>query len=131
MTALSPSESGELRKRLCETRADLIARIRSRLEGSDEPAAITTLAHLGQPDDMPQAHEIAHDEMALYDQERTELEAINAALRRLDAGAANVCVVCGRDIPFERLLANPTAQTCITCQTLIEATGHGGPGPTM
>jgi DnaK suppressor protein len=131
MTALSPSISAELRKRLCARRAELVAQIRSRLEGSDEPAAISMLAHLGQADDMPQADAIAHDEMALLDHERDQLRAIDAALKRLDAGVANVCIVCGREISTERLLANPTAQTCINCQELIESTGYAGPGPSM
>ena len=42
-----------------------------------------------------------------------EIEKIQAALRAMDEGTYGKCVVCGKDIPFERLEAVPTALTCI------------------
>ena len=43
------------------------------------------------------------------------LEAVDAALERLDAGAYGVCAVCVRPIAPERLEVRPTARTCIHC----------------
>ena len=41
------------------------------------------------------------------------LHEINEALERIDKGAYGVCGVCGKDIPMERLRANPAAATDI------------------
>lgn len=131
MPTLSPSTAAALRKRLDTSRDDVVAQIRSRLDGSDEPAATSLLAHLGQPDDVSQAANIRDDETMLLGQERNLLRAIDSARRRLDEGVANVCTVCGDDIPDERLLALPTAQTCLDCQRGAEAEERTPPAPTM
>lgn len=58
----------------------------------------------------------------LYDQERgmaltqfkeEELQEAKAALAAIEDGTYGKCAVCGKDIPFERLEALPTALTCI------------------
>ena len=58
----------------------------------------------------------------LYDQERgmalthfkeEELQEAKAALAAIEDGTYGKCTVCGKDIPFERLEALPTALTCI------------------
>ncbi len=131
MTALSPSQTDELREQLRSARRDLVGHIRPRLEGADDPAAVSLRAHLGQPDDMSQAMEIGDNEMALLGQEQAQLRDLDSALARLEQGAANVCSVCGQDIPFERLQALPTAHTCVRCQARNEQADHVPPAPTM
>lgn len=58
----------------------------------------------------------------LYDQERgmaltqfkeEELQEAKTALAAIEEGTYGKCSVCGKDIPFERLEALPTALTCI------------------
>ena len=58
----------------------------------------------------------------LYDQEcgialtqfkEEELQEAKAALAAIEEGTYGTCTVCGKDIPFERLEALPTALTCI------------------
>ena len=44
------------------------------------------------------------------------LEAIDAALGRIDAGTYGKCVNCGAPIPEERLEAMPWATLCIDCK---------------
>jgi RNA polymerase-binding protein DksA len=51
-----------------------------------------------------------------------ELRDIEAAHRRLADGAYGICVDCGADIGFERLLAEPSASRCIDCQRQHEKT---------
>jgi RNA polymerase-binding transcription factor DksA len=53
--------------------------------------------------------------MALLAQARTRLEALDAALARLDAGQYGLCASCGRAIPAERLAARPDATRCVQC----------------
>lgn len=47
--------------------------------------------------------------------EQRELDEIDEALARLDAGSYGVCAGCGRDIPLDRLRARPMATTCVQC----------------
>ena len=53
--------------------------------------------------------------------ERHELDEIDAAQRRLEAGVFGVCEGCHRAIPLARLRAVPTARRCATCQAREES----------
>lgn len=44
-----------------------------------------------------------------------EIEAIEAALGRIEAGTYGQCAKCGETIPTRRLEAVPFARTCIAC----------------
>ena len=61
---------------------------------------------------------------ALLGQARAHLAAIDAALRKLDAGSYGLCDQCGGPIGAGRLAARPAALTCIRC-----ASRHGGAWP--
>jgi RNA polymerase-binding transcription factor DksA len=53
--------------------------------------------------------------IALGDEARTQLAAIEKALRRLDEGHYGACVRCGERINPQRLSAYPAAIHCIAC----------------
>lgn len=53
--------------------------------------------------------------MALLEETRTQVEALDTALARFDSGGYGVCESCGQDIAPERLAARPSATLCITC----------------
>ena len=46
---------------------------------------------------------------------RRELDAIRAALARMDAGTYGTCLACGDTIAIGRLRAVPTASRCVAC----------------
>lgn len=52
-------------------------------------------------------------DVALNEHAENELEDINAALHAIAQGTYGICSKCGRDIPFERLQAIPTADRCM------------------
>jgi RNA polymerase-binding transcription factor DksA len=52
----------------------------------------------------------------MLDRQIQELRDIEAAFGRLKEGGYGVCVDCGQDIAFPRLLAYATAKRCISCQ---------------
>lgn len=52
---------------------------------------------------------------ALAAQARGQLDEIDEALRRVEAGTYGVCERCGEQIPTERLEARPTARRCVSC----------------
>lgn len=58
---------------------------------------------------------------ALDDEARSELTAIQAALRRLDEGTYGTCKDCGEAIPEGRLDALPATPLCTSCATAAEA----------
>jgi RNA polymerase-binding protein DksA len=62
-------------------------------------------------------------DLALREKNEMHLQAVEAALARLDAGTFGTCVRCGRPIAPERLEALPWAAHCIDCQRLV---GRGG-----
>jgi RNA polymerase-binding transcription factor DksA len=52
---------------------------------------------------------------ALTAAERSEIEAIDAALRRIEKGSYGQCVLCGAAIGRQRLRAVPEVRHCLTC----------------
>ncbi|HLA15814.1 MAG TPA: TraR/DksA C4-type zinc finger protein [Candidatus Limnocylindrales bacterium] len=55
-------------------------------------------------------------DIALRDKARAQLEAVEAALARIEAGTYGRCTSCGNPITPERLEAIPWAEHCIDCQ---------------
>lgn len=55
-----------------------------------------------------------------------ELRAVQHSYTRLDNGSYGECIECGYAIPFERLLAQPTAERCAPCQEMYEKTHADG-----
>lgn len=63
------------------------------------------------------AYDVARDvELAEIDRDTAEIEAIDAALARLDLGTYGECIDCGTTIAPERLARSPEVARCMTCQ---------------
>ena len=58
-------------------------------------------------------------DLALRDHNTQHLQAVEAALARLDDGTYGTCRRCGRPIAPERLDALPWAAYCIECQRIV------------
>jgi DnaK suppressor protein len=58
--------------------------------------------------------------LALMGNLRHTLEAVDAALKRLDLGTYGLCEICGEAIDRARLDALPYAAQCVKCQTRLE-----------
>jgi DnaK suppressor protein len=48
------------------------------------------------------------------------LSDINKALKRIEDGEYGICKYCGKEIHPKRLLARPTASSCIECKTKLQ-----------
>jgi DnaK suppressor protein len=57
-------------------------------------------------------------DLALRDRTDHQLELVDEALARLDAGTFGTCIRCGQPIPADRLEALPWAPRCIDCQRI-------------
>ncbi len=122
MNTLTASSLEELGTQLRLRRAEVQSHIHARLHGSEQaetaaPGADAEASEGGEDDG---AGKLEPTDMALLDHELMALRDIDGALERLDAGLAGVCSECAGTVPLARLLANPTARTCIACQEKIE-----------
>ena len=59
-------------------------------------------------------------EFAMDARETAELDAVDAALKRIEAGTYGECTDCGTHITPARLQATPDAPRCIHCQEKAE-----------
>jgi DnaK suppressor protein len=59
-------------------------------------------------------------ELAMRERAELHLQAVEAALARLDDGTYGTCARCGRPIATERLEALPWAAHCIDCQQFVD-----------
>lgn len=68
----------------------------------------------------PEGHTLAFERqqlVALLENARARVTEVDAAVSRLDSAAYGVCERCGKPIAPARLVALPTARTCIACAT--------------
>jgi RNA polymerase-binding protein DksA len=71
-------------------------------------------------------------ENASVTRDLTELRKIEAARTRMENGTYGECIQCETEIPYERLLVQPTAERCAPCQDMYEKTHGDSPrGATM
>jgi DnaK suppressor protein len=69
------------------------------------------------PDWKERATELENDEVLEGLDEMTlgEIEQIRSALKRIENGSYGTCSACGEPIATERLVAVPSATTCVAC----------------
>jgi RNA polymerase-binding transcription factor DksA len=105
------------RERIAAERADATHRIEfltARLDEIIEGSHLTTDDDEHDPEGSTVAFERAQT-ASLLAEARRDLDDLDAAEQRLDAGTYGVCEKCGRPISDERLDALPAARRCIDC----------------
>lgn len=102
-----------LKALLLDKRAEIVARVEQL--GAHDPAEV---ANLGFGKRIGDGTTYAVERMTDAYQARTlyaTVTEIDQALERLDAGTYGSCLICGSEIPQERLLAVPWAALCVPC----------------
>ena len=119
--ASDPDQEGgrdlELRETLATEHAELLGRV-SALSRSLEDIVSASVSANADDEHDPEGSTIAFERAqvsALLAQARAHLTESAEALRRPDAGGYGICERCGGVIARQRLLARPTARTCIDC----------------
>jgi RNA polymerase-binding protein DksA len=125
---LSQSQLAKITKALDERYDLLINDVRDALEESENQQYVELIdrapADLG---DQSVGDMLADLNLTIIDRHIHEIRDIEAARERVKDGSINVCVDCGQEIGFERLLAYPTAKRCVVCQEHREKTyAHEG-----
>ena len=87
------------------------------LDDEVEEVAGTTDNHLAETASATLGREIDY---TLGDNAEQVIAEIDAALQRIEEGTYGTCTNCGREIPVERLEANPWASLCIDCKRRAE-----------
>jgi DnaK suppressor protein len=129
MSALTHEQLDALRTRLDDRQRVLLIETRDELEKSEhrQYAEVVDRAPIDEGDQSV-GIELADLNMEMMNRHIREIREIEAAKARIDDGSYGICVECGRDIGFERLLAQPTALRCVDCQEQWEKThAHDGP----
>ena len=87
------------------------------LDDEVEEVAATADNHLADTASATLGREIDY---TLGDNAEQVISEIDAALGRIEDGTYGVCASCGREIPRDRLEANPRASLCIDCKRKAE-----------
>lgn len=112
---LTTKQIGELKEQLVQRQSHIIHQIQDDfgLEASFIDAVGELSSYDNHPGDMgTELYERGKD-IALNEHMEKELEEINESLHAINEGTYGICRVCSLDIPFERLQAVPTADTCV------------------
>ncbi len=114
MDIQTQSQLPVLRQLLNYRRRELLADVRaSRL--ASELQEISTIGVTDRPDIASRVQAQRLDERQEA-RDLAELEDVEAALHRLDAGLYGACADCEEAIPLARLLSQPAARRCAPCQ---------------
>lgn len=108
------------RQKLLALRAALLDQIAVQRGGRRSRADVAAEHFQHAEDSTAQVASERDLEFAIGEHETAELQALDAALARLDAGRYGLCTDCGAVIPTARLDASPQASRCLSCQAKSE-----------
>ena len=115
--ALTAPQRDELKQLLLARRKELQRQMTQNL---DNLAPSVSGDSVSQDDDARLKNQTREVDAALTAMDADELARIDRALEAMDDGEYGVCVVCGKDIPFERLKVEPMTQHCIVDKAKLE-----------
>ena len=110
-------DNRDVREVLAAEQAEVLAQVSALSRSLDDIVAASESSNADDEHD-PEGSTIAFERaqvVALLAQARAHLDETTEALQRLEAGGYGQCERCGGAIAPERLLARPTARTCIDC----------------
>lgn len=123
---MSTQITAPFKKQLLEQRASLLGQLAA-LRGGTVGRAEASAAHFGERAEDSRAQMATERELefTLDARESAELDAIDAALKRIEDGVYGICTECGVDIPAARLHAAPETPRCVSCQDKAEHARRG------
>ena len=123
---LNEKELGEIEKTLLAQKQRLLSDL-GELSRPDDHENDNMSAKFPEYGDKPDenAQEIADYSTTVATEKVLEksLEDVEAALQRIKDGTYGICKYCGNPIPEKRLLARPTASSCVACKTELQGNG--------
>mgnify|MGYP001455424125 CR=1 FL=1 len=119
-TPLTHGQQALLKAELEQRRNRLSQQLSAHLYGKSRAERAHEVAQQ-DADDPPQRLPERDIAAALTQLEQRELDAVTAALGRLEQGSYGQCLDCGVDIPFDRLKVEPWAMRCVACESRRES----------
>ena len=120
MTNLTQQQLNQLKKKLDERYEMLLNEVQDELKRSGRPTFEEITGGTGDAGDESVADLLTDLGATIVDRQLQQMREIEAARQRIREGTYGTCSECGMEIPFERLLAYPTALRDIQCQTQFE-----------
>lgn len=121
--ALTQLQQSKLDKKLEDRYESLLEEVREELETSENQQYIELVGRIpADIGDQSVADALADLNLEIIDRHIQELRDIEAAKDRVKDRGYGICIDCGADIGYERLLAYPTAKRCFVCQRQREKT---------
>jgi DnaK suppressor protein len=118
-THLTTGQHALLQAELEQRREQLGAQLAEHMHGQTRVERAADVARQ-DADDAPQRLPEREVASVLSIHERRELDAVTAALQRLQRGSYGTCADCEAEIPYDRLKAEPWALRCVACETRRE-----------
>lgn len=131
MANLSEDQLAQLKQVLQQRYLELQEDVRGELERSGDQRYIDLAGKVGDVGDDSVADMLVDIDTAIVDRQVQEMRAIETSLKRLAALNFGDCGDCGGEIGFARLLAYPTAQRCMPCQSRHEKTHQHESNPSL
>lgn len=126
--ALTQTQLSTLTKMLDRRYQSLLEEVRDELEQSENQQYVELIGRTpGDSGDESVGDALADLNLGIIDRHIQEIRDIEAAKARIKDHSFGICIGCGADIGFERLLAYLTAKRCIVCQQQHDKTyAHAG-----
>ncbi len=124
MDDLNEQQKTRLGEVLLQRELALRADIQREISSQDEYVQLAS--EVPDPGDLSFANLSVDLGNAAVSRDLHELRAVELARKRMANGVYGECASCGYPIPFERLLAMPSAERCAPCQENFERTHHEG-----
>jgi len=132
MPVLAEDQLQRIRGVLEERRRALLEEVRDALANTENQRYVDIIGrNPADAGDASVSDELADLNLTMLDRHVSELRAIEQAEQRMRDETYGECIVCGGEIGFERLLAQPTAVRCVLDQDQYEKTHATQPTPTM
>ena len=120
--ALRQAQIEVLRRALALRHAELLEDTREDVERARDETYGELAGPVTDVGDRASADVLADLGNAEIARDMREVEAVEAALARIEAGTYGFCAACNAEIDLERLRAYPTAARCAPCQAHHERT---------
>ena len=106
-----------LRDMLTYRLTELRAEVRADATACREDVAIASGAEVADQKDEAAALQRAEVDDAQLQRDLDEMQSVERALQRLEAGTYGDCATCGEPIALQRLMVQPAAENCAACQS--------------
>jgi RNA polymerase-binding transcription factor DksA len=122
---LTPTELRAIERMLDERWGELQQEVHDAIRATAGMEGVDLVGRVGAPDrDATLLDALADLNLATIERHVHELRAIKVAKQRLREHTYGMCGRCNEPIAVGRLLANPSAETCIGCQQRLEHVGR-------